>query len=60
MGSTYFWFCHLVADSKDAKLNLLNDYGSPELFRTLTAGMNYFASKDNDVEDIYGFHSYAE
>ena len=60
MGSADFWFCHWVADNEDAILDLLNDDGSSELFITLPAEMNYFASKDNDVEDIYGFHSYAE
>ena len=60
IGTADFWFCHWIADSDQAIFDLLDKLGSSELFTTLPSQMDFFASEDNNVDDIYGAHSLVE
>ena len=60
IGTADFRFRHWIADSDQAIFDLLDNLSSAELFTTLPAEMVFFASKDNEVDDICGAHSFVE
>ena len=60
MGTSDFFFCHWVADSEDAILELLASDGSDKLFNTMCSEMHYFISDSEEVKDVYAYHMYAD
>ena len=60
IGSADFWLCYWIADRDEAIFDLLDKLGSSEFFTTLPAEMDFFASKYNEVDDIYGVNSFVE
>ena len=60
IGTADFWFCHWIADSDEAISDLLDKLGSSDLFTTLPAEMDFFASNDNEVDDIFGVKFFVE
>ena len=60
MASSDFFFCHWIADSEDAILDLLAADGSDERFNTMCSEMHYVVSKTEHLDDVYAEPTYAE
>tara|TARA_E500000178_G_scaffold276091_1_gene274984 strand:- start:441 stop:668 length:228 start_codon:yes stop_codon:yes gene_type:complete len=60
MRSSDFFFCHWIADSEDAVLNLLTADGSDEHFNTMCSEMHYVVSQTNYLDDVSAEPTYVE
>ena len=60
MGASDFFFCHWIAVDEDAILDFLNESGDDKIFHTLCEEMNYYICPDDENEDVYAYHTYAE